>query len=180
MPLRIMGQSPTEAFKKSFEIMGTHYAQRTGLEIIMLRIGGIYGPLYHSMANLASRLTHAAVKGEPPVMRGETYAEDGGDICYVKDCGRGIALLTTADTLNYKCYNVGTGRATRNRELVAAIQKEIPGFQVELKEGAGPNAREGAYMDISRIQQDTKYQPEFPVEKSIPDYIAWLRAGNPE
>ena len=180
MPLRIMGQNPTETFKKCFEILGTHYAQRTGLEVVMLRIGGIYGPLYHSMANLPSRLVHAAVKGEAPVMRGETYAEDGGDICYVKDCGRGVALLQTADKLNYGCYNVGTGRATKNRELFEEIKKEIPDFKVELKEGAGPANRPNSFMDISRIQQDTKYRPEFPVEKSIPDYIAWLKAGNPE
>jgi len=35
-------------------------------EIISMRMGGIWGPLYHSMANLPSRLTHAAVKGTDP------------------------------------------------------------------------------------------------------------------
>jgi UDP-glucose 4-epimerase len=180
MPLRIMGQSPTETFKKCFEILGTHFAQRTNLEVVMLRIGGIYGPLYQSMANLPSRLVHAAVKGEAPVMRGETFAEDGGDICYVKDCGRGNAMLATAETLKYRCYNVGTGRATKNSELVAAIQKEVPDFKVDLKPGAGPSNRPNSFMDISRIQEDTQYKPEFPVETSIPDYIGWLRAGNEE
>ncbi|MPZ48818.1 MAG: NAD-dependent epimerase/dehydratase family protein [Dehalococcoidia bacterium] len=180
MPLRIMGQSPTETFKKSFEILGTHYAQRTGAEVVMLRIGGIYGPLYHSMANLASRLVHAAVNGEAPTMRGETFAEDGGDICYVKDCGKGVALLMTADKLTYRCYNVGTGQATKNKELVGAIQKQVPDFKVDLKEGAGPSNRPNSFMDISRIQEDTSYKPQFLVEKSIPDYVGWLRAGNAE
>ena len=180
MPLRIMGQSPTETFKKSFEILGTHYAQRTGLEVVNLRIGGIYGPLYHSMANLASRLVHAAVKGEAPTMRGETFAEDGGDICYVKDCGKGVALLMTADKLNHRCYNVGTGQATKNGQLLGAIRREIPAFEVELKAGAGPGSRPNSFMDISRIQGDTSYKPQYLVDKSIPDYIGWLRAGNAE
>jgi len=180
MPLRIMGQSPTETFKKTFEILGAHYAQRTGLEVVNLRIGGIYGPLYHSMANLASRLVHAAVKGEVPVMRGETYAEDGGDICYVKDCGVGNALLMTADKLNHRTYNVGTGRATQNGELLAEIKKEVPSFEFELSPGAGPGNRPNSFMDISRIQEDTRYQPEFLVARSVPDYVGWLRAGNAE
>jgi UDP-glucose 4-epimerase len=180
MPLRIMGQSPTETFKKTFEILGAHYAQRTGLEVVNLRIGGIYGPLYHSMANLASRLVHAAVKGEAPVMRGETFAEDGGDICYVKDCGAGNALLMTADKLNHRTYNVGTGRATKNSELLAEIKKQIPSFEFELSPGAGPGNRPNSFMDISRIQEDTSYKPRFLVDKSIPDYVGWLRAGNVE
>ena len=181
-PLRVHGQggNPTETWKKVFELVGSYYAGRTGMDVVNLRIAGIYGPLYHSMSNLPSRLVHAAVKGEEPVMRGETFEEDSGDMTYVKDCGKGIALLMHADSLPNKTYNIGSGRATKNKELVDAIKKEIPDAKIELKPGAGPTSRPNGYGDISRIQKDVGYQPEFQVEKSIPDYIAWLRAGNPE
>src|SRR5712692_422805 len=66
IPLPIPSSNPTEAYKKTFEILGLFYAQQTGLDVVALRIGGIYGPLYHTMANLPSRLTHAAIKGEQP------------------------------------------------------------------------------------------------------------------
>jgi UDP-glucose 4-epimerase len=177
MPLPIVGRNPTETFKKSFEILGSHYAQRTGLDIIMLRISGIYGPLYHSMSNLPSRLVHAAVKGEEPVLRGDTE-EDGGDMCYVKDCGKGIAMLMHAESLPNKVYNVASGRQTKNKEIVAAIKSVIPDAKIELKPGGNP--RPNGYLDISRIRQDVGYEPDFQIEKAIPDYIAWLRAGNPE
>jgi len=84
-PLRVAMTTvnPTEAYKKTFEIIGSHYAQRTGLEIVMLRIAGIYGPLYHSMANLPSRLCHAAVAGRAPdltgVRGGPPHLEDAAD-----------------------------------------------------------------------------------------------------
>ena len=64
--LPIDSGNPTETFKKAWEILGLHFASRTGLEIVSMRMGGIWGPLYHSMANLPSRLTHAAVKGTDP------------------------------------------------------------------------------------------------------------------
>jgi UDP-glucose 4-epimerase len=179
MPLRMIGQSPTEAFKKAFEILGSHYALRTGLNIVMLRIAGIYGPLYHSMSNLPSRLVHAAVRGVAPDLRGEVYAEDAADICYVKDCARGIALLQTAETLAHSVYNIGSGRATSNAELVRAIESAVPGTAIPLTPGRSPEARTDAYLDITRIRQDTGYEPEFQVEKAISDYVAWLRT-NPE
>jgi UDP-glucose 4-epimerase len=180
-PLAMAGGGPTGTWKKTFEIIGAYYGDRTGLDIVNMRIAGIYGPLYHSMSNLPSRLVHAAVKKEPPVLRGDTYAEDGTDMTYVKDCGRGLALLMKADKLNHKTYNVATGRASTPGELVSAIQSVVPDFDGSfLKEGASPGNPGPTYSDISRIQADTDYKPEFPVENAIPDYIAWLRAGNAE
>jgi UDP-glucose 4-epimerase len=179
--LNTWGGGPTGTWKKCFEIIGSYYRDRTGLNAVMLRIAGIYGPLYHSMANLPSRLTHAAVKGEAPVLRGDTYAEDGYDATYVKDCGRGIALLMQADTLNHTIYNVSSGRSTTPGEMVSEIQKVIPSFKGDfLKEGRSPASPGSSYADISRIKADTGYQPQYLPEKSFPDYIAWLRAGNAE
>ena len=181
MLLSTSGGGATGTWKKSFELIGSYYAGRTDMEVVMLRIAGIYGPLYHSMSNLPSRLVHAAVKGTEPQLRGDTYAEDGGDSTYVKDCGKGVALLMTADKLNHNTYNIGAGRATTAGQLVSAIQTVIPAFEGDfLKEGASPESRGNSHGDISRIRADVGYEPEYQVDKAIPDYIAWLRAGNAE
>ena len=47
-------------------------------------------------------------------------------------------------------------------------------------QGSGPQSRGNSYGDISRIRADVGYEPEYQVDKAIPDYIAWLRAGNAE
>jgi UDP-glucose 4-epimerase len=175
------GGGATGTWKKCFELIGSYYAARTDLDVVMLRISGIYGPLYHTLSNLPSRLVHAAVKGEPPALRGDTYAEDGGDSCYVKDCGRGIALLMKKDKLNFDTYNVSFGAPTTAGEMVSAIQKVVPSFKGDfLKEGASPNSRGNAFLDITRIKNETGYEPQFPIDKAMADYVGWLRAGNPE
>jgi UDP-glucose 4-epimerase len=183
MNLTMGGRGPASAtatWKKSFELIGSYWANRTGLDIIMLRIAGIYGPLYHSGSNLQSRLVHAAMKGEVPTLRGDTYAEDGGDMTYVKDCGEGIARLMTTEKLNHDCYNVASGQMTKNRELAEAVQKVIPSFKLDfLKEGSAPNSVGETYADITRIRTDTGYEPQYPTQRAIEDYVAWLRAGNP-
>jgi UDP-glucose 4-epimerase len=62
--------------------------------------------------------------------------------------------------------------------MVAAVQKAVPGFQMELREGTGPSFRPNAYMDLTRISTDTGYQPEYQIERAAQDYADWLRAGN--
>jgi len=183
MALPLTGSSPTEAFKKSFEILGPHIAGRIDLDLIILRIAGIWGPLYHSMANLPSRLVHAAVSGKPfeAGPRGPAYEDDGGDLTYVKDCGRGIAMLQVAPSLNHRVYNVATGRPTANKEVVAAIHKVIPDAELELAPGHNPNGSgQIGYHDLTRVRTDVGYEPMFDIETAIADYIGWLRAGNPE
>jgi UDP-glucose 4-epimerase len=180
--LPITSGNPTETFKKAWEILGLHFASRTGLEIIAMRMGGIWGPLYHSMANLPSRLTHAAVKGTDPDLAsgrgGVPCAEDGSDLCYVKDCAQGIQLLTLTEPLRHTIYNIGQGQAATNGELLAAVKQAVPGYALALQDGRSSRWRQDVYMDITRLKADTGYEPRYTVETGMQDYVAWLRAGN--
>jgi UDP-glucose 4-epimerase len=179
-PLAVESASHTEAAKKAMEVIGLHYADRTGLEVLMLRLAAIYGPLYHSMANLPSRLCHAAVAGAQPdlagVRGGVQYAEDAGDLCHVRDCADGIRLLHLAPSLRHRVYNVGAGVAVTNGEVAAAVGRAVPGATIALPSraaaGGGP-AR--PYMDITRIQEETAYAPSHDIDSGVADYVAWLR-----
>lgn len=183
MALRLRGDNGTEAYKKAFEIVAGYFADRTGLDLLNLRISGIWGPLYHSMANLPSRAVHAAVGGRAlqPGPRGPDHADDGGDWCYVKDCARGIASLQLAGQLRHRTYNVASGRVSTNAELVAAVQEVVPGAVLPLQPGRDPR-RPGApgHADLSRIHEDTGYEPAYDLRRGVAEYVAWLRAGNAE
>ena len=174
--------NPTEAFKKAEEVLGSHYADRTGLDIAFARIGGAYGPLYHSMANLPSRLCHAAVKGEQPNLSsrggGVALADDESDLVYIKDCAAGLFLLHTADRLRHRVYNIGGGRAVTNRELAAAVS-EVTGLAVEFPAGRGRRSWKNGYLDLTRSRRDLGYEPEYDVRRGVAEYVEWLRA-NPE
>ena len=174
--------NPTETYKKTFEIVGGHVGLRSNVEVINLRIGGIWGPLYHSMANLPSRLVHAAVKGVDPNLAsgrgGVPFADDEADFCYVRDCGRGITMVHTAESLPHKTYNISSGRGARNQELVDSIKEVIPDAQIELQPGNGPAARKDPYGDLTQIKTEVGYEPQYTLQSAVVDYINWLRAGN--
>jgi UDP-glucose 4-epimerase len=179
-PLPMTSGHVIPAFKKIGELLTDHLAGATGTDIVNYRIAAIWGPLGRAAAPFfpAPQLVRAAAHGTAPdlsSLRFPVYAEDSVDLCYVKDCGRAIALLQLADQLNHRTYNVASGRATTNAEVIAAIKKVVPDAQIELPTG-GTGQR--SYLDITRIQQDTGYQPAYDTERAAADYIAWLRAGN--
>ena len=176
MDLPVGSTNPTEAYKKALEVLGLFFGQRTGLDVVFLRVAGIFGPLYHSMANLPSRLCHAAVKGTAPDLHGmrggPPRAGEGRDHCYVKDCALGIQMAHAAPVLQHRVYNLGNGCATTPAELVAAVRNVVPEFDAELEPGG---SEAPAYMDLSRLSAEVGYHPRIGIERGIAEYIDWLR-----
>jgi UDP-glucose 4-epimerase len=186
-PLPMTAGPVIPAFKKIGELVGSYISGAAGLEVVNYRISGIWGPLGRpaSMFMAVPQLVHAAVSGTTPDLSGLRAAAsacDGGDLCYARDCGRGIALLQLASRLSHATYNVASGRATTNGEVAEAIRKVIPDARVDLPAGHGAGGPVGLdrnmYLDISRIRQDTGYEPAYDTERAVADYIAWLRAGH--
>ena len=181
MPLH--GDSYSSTFKKTQEILAKHYSDRTGIEVRTLRISGIWGPVYHSGANLPSRMVHGALRGGTVDLSGAfggvPFEDDNTDLCYGSDCGRCIQSIHMAPAVTpFRAYNVGSGVATANVELRHAVLKAIPGVQIPLRAGQGPNYRPNACLDLTRTTTETGYRPQFDVERGVADYVAWLKAGN--
>jgi UDP-glucose 4-epimerase len=175
MPLPVASSNPTTAYKKAWEILAYHYADRSKLDIVSARIGYIYGPLYHSMYNILARMVHSAVRGTDLVKPNEAFAGDGFDYCYVKDCGTALMQLQTASGLKDRIYNIGAGRATTVAEILDAVQQIKPDLKIELKPGAREGFGPDHYMSIDAISRDTGYKPKFDIRTAVADYADWLR-----
>jgi UDP-glucose 4-epimerase len=179
LPLPLTAVHPIPAAKKVHELLADFVASATGLEIYLMRIGGAWGPLGRPASRFiaAPQLVHAAVQGraldQPP------YARDGADLIYVRDCGRAIALLQLAGRLGHRTYNVAGGRVTTNAELAAAIADVIPGARPGLRGGRDPDGLgRDIYLDISRLREDTGFEPGYDTPAAVADYIGWLQSGH--
>ena len=148
---------------------------------MILRIGTIWGPLGlpDSPFLPIPRLISATVHGEAPDLappRPPGFADDGGDRCYVKDCGRAIAPLMQTGTLRHDTYNVSSGHPVANHEFVTAVNATVPGAEASLPPGRTPGAPEDdPYRDTTRLTRDTGFEPAFDVRAGVADYVAWLR-----
>ncbi|TDC69704.1 NAD(P)-dependent oxidoreductase [Actinomadura sp. GC306] len=180
MALSMASAHPIPTFKKIGELLNGHLADTAGIDVVNYRISGTWGPRdpHGALFFAAPELVHAAVRGTEPnlsTLAGPAYAEDSLDLCYVKDTARAMALLQLADRLDHRTYNVASGRATTNAEIIAAIKRIVPDARVDLPTGG--DARQN-YLDITRLQHDTGYKPEYDTERAVADYLDWLRAGN--
>jgi UDP-glucose 4-epimerase len=130
----------------------------------------------------APQLVHAAARGTTAdfsALRSPPHAGDGFDMCYVKDCARAIALLQLAPRLGHRTYNIASGTVLTNRDVAAAIGRLVPGARAELPEGRSPDGSgQGIRLDITRLREDTGYQPGYDTGRAVADYIAWLREGH--
>jgi UDP-glucose 4-epimerase len=182
-PLPMTAGHVIPAFKKIGELLGDYLTGVTGIEIISYRIspwgpGGNPAPPFSA----APQLVHAASRGTVPdfsALRSRPYAGDGLDICYVKDCGRAIALLQLTPKLSYRTYNIAAGRALTYGEIATAVKRLVPDARIELPEGPNPaSPGQAVYLDISRLQEETGYQPAYDTDGAVADYITWLRDGH--
>ena len=178
-PLPVIAGHQIPVFKRTAELFAALTGDSAGFDAVSLRIGTIWGPLGHPDNPFFAlpRLLSAAVWGEDPDLtppRPPAYAEDRTDLCYVKDCGRAIALLMLAERLNHRIYNVSSGRLVPYSEVVTAINAAVPGASITLPAGRNPDRPPDNYLDTTRLRADTGFRPEYDVERAVPDYVDWL------
>jgi UDP-glucose 4-epimerase len=174
-PLPVASPSATSAFKKAEEILALHYAERTGADICCVRIGVVYGPLYHTLSNLPSRMVHSAVRPGtvlPPRPAVPGSRSDLSDLIYVADCAAGLRLVHLAHSRD-RIYNLGGGRAVPDAEVTAAVARAVPGWSPP---EIGPNGGgdESRYMSLASIAA-LGFEPRYSLDEAIAEYVEWLR-----
>ncbi|GIH17774.1 CDP-paratose 2-epimerase [Rugosimonospora africana] len=178
--LPVESSSATSAMKKAEEILALHYADRTGMDLRLLRIGLTYGPLYHSLANAVGRLTHLAVRGALPDGKSVTWTPQqllgGMDLCHVDDCARAVATIHRAEHTAHRIYNVSGGTSVSADTLFSAVAAAVPGAVLpdELRH-TGTRENADGYLDISRARDEFGIVPRYDIEAGIRQYAGWLR-----
>jgi UDP-glucose 4-epimerase len=176
--LRQVPIDPIPAAKNAIELLAAIVTQAAGPQVVNLRIATIWGPGNTSRAPVVPNLVHAAVRGEP--VRQPVYADDGSDLCYVADCARAVALVQCTESLRHSTYNVGSGRPTNPTQVRDALSRIVPGAVLEMTSGHDPGGPgHDTWLDITRLDHDTGYQPAYDLDRGLREYVGWLRAGHP-
>jgi UDP-glucose 4-epimerase len=173
-------KSPTSVYGKTKlaceEYLHT-YRER-GLDAAGVRFASTYGPgkgEAHGDLALIPEAVEAAAAGEDVALPG---GDQRNDFVYYRDLARGIRCAVEADSLTHPVYHLGSGAAVPMRAVGAAL-RERTGASVTVADGLDfydRGAPTYCRLDVSRARADLGYEPAFPVERAIEDYLDRLGA----
>jgi len=142
--------------------------------IIGLRYFNVYGPREAHKGVPASMVYHLAQQmkaGQRP--RIFKHGEQKRDFVYVKDIVEGSILALEAKESGI--YNLGCGQARSFNELVDILNKclgtKLPPDYIDNPHAHYQNFTEA---DLEKVRSALGYQPQFPLEDGIRDYMKWL------
>lgn len=169
-----------EATKLLGENLALNYAQDYGMDIITLKFPSLYGlgrASRHGFFAILDRMISSALAGKPFKVGGGAQAKE--EWCYTKDCAMGAVLACLADMHRFKQYHIGTGESHTMSEVVQKVKSIIKGAEIEIGDEAdyyGTGFMYNYILDISRAKEDLGYEPMYPLEKGIQDYVFLLRS----
>jgi nucleoside-diphosphate-sugar epimerase len=174
--------------KLTVEQLAYTYRGIYGVDCVVCRPHGVYGPgeLGHPSHQPTDEMVRDAFAGKPIIH------ESGGDsvsgLTYVKDYATGvIKAYDHPNRLPHYVYNLGYGRNWTMFEVAEVLRKLFPKLEIKLGPGLWSGAlAKGEQKDMTyrieqrpphdnkRARRDFGYNPEWPIERAIPDWIRWL------
>jgi UDP-glucose 4-epimerase len=146
------------------------FAKRDGLNYVIVRPSGVYGP-----GDLPDRVVS---KFFAKAMNNETIHLHNGDnkvdFTYRQDAAYGIIKAAESEVANTS-FNITAGNATSLRTLAETII-DITGSQSELKDiGMHKLYPMRGTLDISRARDLLEYQPKYSIRQGLESYYEWIR-----
>ena len=174
--------APANAYSFSKVIMD-NIARRAAAEspdwiIIGLRYFNVYGPREAHKGVPASMVYHLAQQmkaGQRP--RIFKHGEQKRDFVYVNDAVEGSIRALDAQTSGI--YNLGSGQARSFNELVGILNKRLgTNFQPDYIDNPHAHYQNFTQADLTNARSALGYEPRFPLEEGVRDYMQWLYPAN--
>jgi ADP-L-glycero-D-manno-heptose 6-epimerase len=142
--------------------------------IVGLRYFNVYGPREAHKGVPASMVYHLSKQikaGERP--RIFKHGEQKRDFVYVKDIVEGSILALEAKESGI--LNLGAGQSRSFNELVDLLNESL-GTKLSPDYIDNPHAHYQNFTeaDLKRVKSALGYEPKFPLEEGVRDYMKWL------
>ena len=101
------------------------------------------------------------------------HGEQKRDFVYVKDAVDGSIRALDAQTSGI--YNLGSGQARSFNELVEVLNRCLhTNLQADYIDNPHAHYQNFTQADLTNAREALGYEPRFPLEDGVRDYIQWL------
>ena len=165
------------------ERLGEQYWRQYGINFRGARYAMIAGPTRQLSYYYGdwSGIVELTAMGKPYTVH--SNPEYPCSYIYVKDGVRGLLQLKRAaeKKLRQRVYNFGGFTATLN-DVAAEVKKHLPGVQIMFDEDTSEhmknqNSGVNYWIDNTVATQDLGYEPQYPLEEMVADFINEVKAG---
>ncbi|WP_066726366.1 MULTISPECIES: NAD(P)-dependent oxidoreductase [Hyphomicrobiales] len=169
--------------KWASERVGARLGDLWGLDVVSLRLSGVFGPWEHATGVRDTLSPHcqilaAAVAGEPAILPRPGLR----DWIYAPDVADALLAVAAAEKLGHGVYNVSTGTRFTLLDWGQRLAQAFPGFVCRLAEPGeaatidfhGPSDR--APMAVARIAHDIGWSAQTEGLASADRLAAWWQA----
>ncbi len=181
--------NPTTVYgsaKVLVEACGQAYRKNHGLEFVALRYGATYGPgpKKPTSTGVATDLRSFF---ERAVHSGEVVLSDQDDLkrplVYVRDAARATALACCRqEPAPSSVFNVAGDCAASLADCAQILAQLLPGLKIIRPENPaeqGAVRPQSVALSVDRAREELGYEPEYPLERGISEYVKWLQEGAP-
>lgn len=145
-----------------------------GWVIVGLRYFNVYGPREAHKGVPASMVYHLSKQmkaGQRP--RIFKHGEQKRDFVYVKDIVAGS--IKALEARSSGIYNLGFGQARTFNDLVAILNQSLgTDFEADYIDNPHAHYQNFTQADLSNVRSGLGYEPKFPLEEGVRDYMQWL------
>ena len=156
------------------------FGQQTGLPCVALRFFVTYGPrqsVYNPYTGICSIFSTRINNGLPMIVYEDGYQTR--DFVYVEDVARATVHVLEDSRADGRVFNVGTGNATRIRDLADSLQDtwQLPG-EIQVPGRYRPCDVRHMFADVSALAE-VGFRAETTLSDGLQRYVSWLRAQGP-
>ena len=172
-------------FTKKINLVGQRSLERQkGISYAHPIITNLYGPgdvfneyRSHVVAALIKKFSDAKIAGKDFIELWGTGAPIR-EFIYVDDAADAVAEVTLGDFTGI--INIGTGIDTSIKELAIMI-KDIINYPGEIRWNTDkPDGIMRKVLDITRMTDDLKWEPKYPLREGLEKTIEWYEANKEE
>lgn len=163
------------AMKLAGEAMVTAYGETYGMETVIVRPSGLYGPRCVS-GRVVQKFIENALEGRPLKLKGSETV----DFTYVDDLVAGVIAAAESDKTPGKIYNLTAGQAHTIQELAVIVKEHFP-KAIIIQEAEDRERPHRGTLEIYNAARDFGYSPQYPLREGVAAYIeSYKRLHNVE
>ncbi|MGH3758229.1 NAD-dependent epimerase/dehydratase family protein [Actinophytocola sp.] len=151
------------------------YREHLGVDVVVARITGPYGPGQRHQTDLL-RMARAACEGRP--YDGGPRGDLPREYTYVKDITGALLVLLDTPRTRHCVYNVSAGVQSTLTEVAGALRTALPDADLRRTPGSPSGAGRRATQSIQRLREEFGFCPRWSLVDGVGELVDWIRHGD--